>query len=528
MTPLQRKQGLLKLLLHYKHKQPDLADVYFPDIRDLLTQVGKIQDISELETAEHTIKQRTPDTQTKHIPISLLSAVHIPTVQLSPVQATPLKETNATLIPSFPTVSPFSLQPNNSFEYAKQHNLSTQKENKKHTRQEYRHLTSFLSTIRRLKKALKERNNSDEKHHNFSLSTFLKLAGSFVLGSLVFMSGVVKGIPFLSSVTDALGLTGKTPDISTQTTSTTYKPQDVVSPTYETKTTTFPITPKVLAPMKFSSKTGDSITADNLANTISTPTSELKEGQSLVRQNKSLLASYIKNTSKITNKLPLAMTKGVFSTTWKRLLDAVRNYPIVTSALSAAFPMLSMFKPFANPQQPQQTAPTAQQQTPTNTGVPSFRPTSQSTPAQQSNNQCLITPDGSCDNVSSVTSRPNTPLPAQTAPSAATPSDKTVPQAVSQTAPVTPAVRYDPKTKQVTTVTPPTQQTPAKVQTAPNKTPTLLQKDPPLQRFQQPNKWTPPKTNPLAALVTQQKVSLYTVPLVPTDERLYNANLIRR
>ena len=527
MTPLQRKQGLLKLLLHYKHKQPDLADVYFPDIRDLLTQVGKIHDISELETAEYTIKQRIPATQTKHIPISLLSAVDIPTVQLSPVQATLIKEANATLIPSFPSISPFSLQPNDAFEYAKQHNLSTQKENKKHNRQEYRHLTSFLSTIRRLKKALKERNDSDEKHHNFSLSTFLKLAGSFVLGSLVFMSGVVKGIPFLSSVTDALGLTGKTPDISTQTTSTTYKPQDVVSPTYDTKTTTFPITPKVLAPMKFSSKTGDSITADNLANTISTPTNELNEGQSLVRQNKSLLASYIKNTSKITNKLPLAMTKGVFSTTWKRLLDAVRNYPIVTSALSAAFPMLSTFEPFASSQQPQQTSPAAPQQT-TNTGVPSFRPTPQSAPAQQSKNQCLITPDGSCDNVSSVTTRPNTPLPAQTAPSAATPSAKMVPQATSQAIPVTPTVRYDPKTKQVTTVTPSKQRTPAKVQTAPNKTPTLLQKDPPLQRFQPSTKWTPPKTNPLAALVTQQKVSLYTVPLVPTDERLYNANLIRR
>lgn len=527
MTPLQRKQRLLKLLLHYKHKQPDLADVYFPDIRDLLTIVGKIQDISELETVEYTIKQRTPETQTKHIHISLLSAVHIPTVQLSPVQATPLKEANATLIPSFPTVSPFSLQPNDAFEYAKQHNLSTQKENKKHNRQEYRHLTSFLSTIRRLKKALKERNDSDEKHHNFSLSTFLKLAGSFVLGSLIFMSGVVKGIPFLSSVTDALGLTGKTPDISTQTTSTTYKPQDVANPTYETKTTTFPITAKVLAPMKFSSKTGDSITADNLANTISTPTNELNEGQSSVRQNKSLLASYIKNTSKITNKLPLAMTKGVFSTTWKRLLDAVRNYPIVTSVLSAAFPMLSAFKPFASPQQPQQTAPTAPQQTPTNTGVPSFRPTPQSAPTQQSDNQCLITPDGSCDNVSRGVSRPNSSISTQTiTPSVTAP--KTAQQVVPQSVPVTPAVRYDPKTKQVTTVTSPTQQTPTKVQTPPNKTPTLLQKDPPLQRFQQPNKWTPPKTNPLAALMTQQKVSLYTVPLVPTDERLYNANLIRR
>lgn len=525
MTPLQRKQGLLKLLLHYKHKQPDLADVYFPDIRDLLTQVGKIQDISELETVEYTIKQRIPETQTKHIHISLLSAVHIPTVQLSPVQATLLKEANATLIPSFPTVSPFSLQPNDAFEYAKQHNLSTQKENKKHNHQEYRHLTSFLSTIRRLKKALKERNDSDEKHHNFSLSTFLKLAGSFVLGSLVFMSGVVKGIPFLSSVTDALGLTGKTPDISTQTTSTTYKPQDVASPNYDTKTTTFPITAKVLAPMKFSSKTGDSITADNLANTISTPTSELNDGQSLVRQNKSLLASYIKNTSKITNKLPLAMTKGVFSTTWKRLLDAVRNYPIVTSVLSAAFPLLSTFKPFASPQQPQQTS-SAPQQTPTNTGVPSFRPTPQSATTQQSNNQCLITPDGSCDNVSSVVSKPNTNVPTQTNTTTTTTTPAT--KAVHQTVQVTPAVRYDPKTKQVTTVTPPTQQTPTKVQTAPNKTPALLQKDPPLQRFQQPNKWTPPKTNPLAALVTQQKVSLYTVPLVPTDERLYNANLIRR
>lgn len=527
MTPLQRKQGLLKLLLHYKHKQPDLADVYFHDIRDLLIQVGKIQDISELETAEHTIKQRIPETQTKHIPISLLSAVHIPTVQLSPVQATPLKETNATLIPSFPIISPFSLQLNDAFEYAKQYNLSTQKEDKKHTRQEYRHLTSFLTTIRRLKKALKERNDSDEKHHNFSLSTFLKLAGSFVLGSLIFMSGVVKGIPFLSNVTNALGLTGKTPDISIQTTSATYKPQDVVSPTYDTKTTTFPITAKVLAPMKFSSKTGDSITADNLANTISTPTNELNEGQSLVRQNKSLLASYIKNTSKITNKLPLAMTKGVFSTTWKRLLDAVRNYPIVTSVLSAAFPLLSTFKPFANPQQTQQTSLAAPQQT-TNTGVPSFRPTPQFAPTQQSNNQCLITPDGSCDTVPSVTSRPNTPLPAQTAPSAATLSAKPVQPATPQAVPVTPAVRYDPKTKQVSTVTHLTQQTPTKVQTAPNKTPTLLQKDPPLQRFQQSDRWTPPKTNPLAALVTQQKVSLYTVPLVPTDERLYNANLIRR
>ena len=516
-------------MLHYKHKQPDLADIYFPDIRDLLTQVGKIQDISELETAEYTIKQRIPETQTKHIPISLLSAVHILTVQLSPVQATPLKETNATLIPSFPTISPFSLQPNDAFEYAKQHNLTTQKENKKHNRQEYRHLTSFLATIRRLKKALKERNDSDEKHHNFSLSTFLKLAGSFVLSSLIFMSGVVKGIPFLSSVTDALGLTGRTPDISTQTTSTTYKPQDVVSPTYDTKTTTFPITPKVLAPMKFSSKTGDNITADKLASTISTPNSELNEGQSLVRQNKSLLASYIKNTSKITNKLPLATTKGVFSTTWKRLLDAVRNYPIVTSALSAAFPMLSAFKPFASPQQTQQTAPTAPQQTPTNTGVPSFRPTPQSAPTQQPNNQCLITPDGSCDNVSSATSSPITNTPAPTITSSVTAqSTRPVPQAVSQTTPITPAVRYDPKTKQVTTVTPPAQQTPTKVQTAPNKTPALLQKDPPLQRFQPSSNWTPPKTNPLAALVTQQKVSLYTVPLVPTDERLYNANLIRR
>lgn len=525
MTPLQRKQRLLKLLLHYKHKQPDLADVYFPNIRDLLTQVGKIQDISELETAEYTIKQRIPETQTKHIPISLLSAVHIPTVQISPVQATPLKEANATLIPSFPIIAPFSIQPNDAFEYAKQHNLSTQKENKKHNRQEYRHLTSFLSTIRKLKKALKERNDSDEKHHNFSLSTFLKLAGSFVLGSLIFMSGVVKGIPFLSSVTDALGLTGKKPDISTQTTSTTYKPQDVVSPTYDTKTTTFPITAKVLAPMKFSSKTGDSITADNLANTISTPNSELNEGQSLVRQNKSLLASYIKNTSKITNKLPLAMTKGVFSTTWKRLLDAVRNYPIVTSALSAAFPLLSAFKPFASPQQPQQTSPAASQQT-TNTGVPSFRPTPQSTPAQQPNNQCLITPDGSCDNVSSVVSSPNSPISTQTNTTTTTTTPAT--KAVHQTVQVTPAVRYDPKTKQVTTVTPPTQQTPTKVQTPPNKTPILLQKDPPLQRFQPPSNWTPPKTNPLSALVTQQKVSLYTVPLVPTDERLYNANLIRR
>ena len=339
------------------------------------------------------------------------------------------------------------------------------------------------------------------------------------------MSGVVKGIPFLSRVTDALGLTGKTPDISTQTTSTTYKPQDVVSPTYDTKTTTFPITAKVLAPMKFSSKTGDSITADNLANTISTTTSELNEGQSLVRQNKSLLASYIKNTSKITNKLPLAMTKGVFSTTWKRLLDAVRNYPIVTSALSAAFPLLSTFKPFASPSQPQQAAPTAPQQT-TNTGVPSFRPTPQSAPTKQSNNQCLITPDGSCDNVSRVVSSPNTNVPTQTNTTTTTTTPAT--KAVHQTVQVTPAVRYDPKTKQVTTVTPPTQQTPTKVQTAPNKTPTLLQKDPPLQRFQQPNKWTPPKTNLLAAIVTQQKVSLYTVPLVPTDERLYNANLIRR
>ena len=527
MTPLQRKQGLLKLLLHYKHKQPDLADVYFPDIRDLLTLVGKIQDISELETAEYTIKQRIPETQTKHIPISLLSAVHIPTVQLSPVRATPLKEANATLIPSFPTVSPFSLQLNDAFEYAKQHNLSTKKENKKHTRQEYRHLTSFLATIRRLKKALKERNASDEKHHNFSLSTFLKLAGSFVLGSLIFMSGVVKGIPFLSSVTDALGLTGKTPDISTQTTSTTYKPQDVVSPTYDTKTTAFPITAKVLAPMKFSSKTGDSITADNLANTISTPTNELNEGQSLVRQNKSLLASYIKNTSKITNKLPLAMTKGVFSTTWKRLLDAVRNYPVITSALSAAFPMLSAFKPFASPQQPQQTS-LAPQQT-TNTGVPSFRPTPQSAPAQQPNNQCLMTLDGSCDTVSSATSSPNTPISTQTTSSVAPPSAKLVQQATPQAVPITPAVRYDPKTKQVSTVTPSNQQMPTKLQTATNKTtPTLLQKDPPLQRFQPSSNWTPPKTNPLAALVTQQKVSLYTVPLVPTDERLYNANLIRR
>ena len=526
MTTLQRKQRLLKLLLHYKHKQPDLADVYFPDIRDLLTQVGKIQDISELETAEYTIKQRIPGTQTKHIPISLLSAVRIPTIQLSPVQATPLKETNATLIPSFPIISSFSLQPNDAFEYAKQHNLSTQKENKKHNRQEYRHLTSFLSTIRRLKKALKERNDSDEKHHNFSLSTFLKLAGSFVLGSLIFMSGVVKGIPFLSSVTDALGLTGKMPDISTQTTSTTYKPQDVASPTYETKTATFPITTKVLAPVKFSAKTGDNVTADNLANTISTPTNELKEGQSLVRQNKTLLASYIKNTSKITNKLPLAMTKGVFSTTWKRLLDAVRNYPIVTSVLSAAFPMLSAFKPFANPQQPQQASPTTQQTT--NTGVPSFRPTPQSAPAQQSNNQCSITPDGSCDTVSSVTSKSNTTLPAQTAPSVTPPLARPVQPATPQAIPVTPAVRYDPKTKQVSTVTPSNQQMPTKVQTAPNKTPALLQKDPPLQRFQPSDKWTPPKTNPLAALVTQQKVSLYTVPLVPTDERLYNANLIRR
>lgn len=525
MTPLQRKQGLLKLLLHYKHKQPDLADVYFPDIRNLLTQVGKIQDISELETAEYTIKQRIPDAQTKHIPISLLSAVHIPTVQLSPVQATPLKETNVTLIPSFPTISPFLLQPNDAFDYAKQHNLSTQKEDKKHTRQEYRHLTSFLATIRRLKKALKERNESDEKHHNFSLSTFLKLAGSFVLGGLVFMSGVVKGIPFLSSVTDALGLTRKTPNMSTQTTSTTYKPQDVASPAYDTKTTTFPITAKVLAPMKFSSKTGDNITADKLANTISAPTNELKEGQALVRQNKDLLASYIKNTSKITNKLPLAMTKGVFSTTWKRLLDAVRNYPIVTSALSAAFPLLSAFKPFANPQQPQQTT-SAPQQT-TNTGVPSFRPTPQFAPAQQSNNQCLITPDGSCDNVSSVTNNPSTNTLAQTNTPPVTP-PKTVPQAVSQAVSVTTTIRYDPKTKQVSADTPPEQQTPTKVQTAPNKTPTLLQKDPPLQRFQPSTKWTPPKTNPLAALVTQQKVSLYTVPLVPTDERLYNANLIRR
>lgn len=509
MKPIEQIKRRLSLALK-NFSTPRLEAV--PEIDELERQVDELSDVQSISSWYAKALRLRPKRRILHV--SLLGVVSInPKVSGQSVHYAPLskpilgkqnteylsipEEDNATVV-----------------EYADvvlNDQLRSEKQEKRYRRDSERNSHSFLSLVRKMKERLSDIGRVDQEQSKSTSLFYLGLISLVGIASIMIVGKVVSCIPSFSSIIRGIGWS-KNVNISTDTTA--KQPTDgkpVVPKLTLEKGKTKPV--EVELTNKQTELTTSSLPTA-ISGVLSPLQGRLSQGAALAKQQNSIFRDYLVKSSKLNATIPLAMVSGRFRTDLNELQNAaqkLKNVPSTISSCCTVPPLLAKDQGVASepPQVKLPSLPVSSAPSPTATKIP-LKPTEQNGVVENN------TP-AKVENKAQPTADVNTPE-AQTVFDTRVFNNSLLRQAtrvLTQPNQTTATVRHQSTPETAITIQPETSSA------------NVLKKDKPLQRLPDTTVSPSDTSSTRKTVSTQGKVSLRTVPLVPSDDRLYESNLVR-
>ena len=482
-----------------------------PEIDELERQVEELSDVQSISAWYAKALRLRP--KRRVLPVSLLGVVSInpkvsgQTIQYAPLSKPILGKPNTDTLP-IPEEDNATI-----VEYADtvlNDQLRSEKQETRYRRDSERNSHSFLSLVRKMKERLSDIGRVDQEQSKSTSLFYLGLISLVGIASIMIVGKVVSGIPSFSSIIRGIGWS-KNVNISTDTTA--KQPTDgkpVVPKLTLEKGKTKPV--EVELTNKQTELTTSSLPTA-ISGVLSPLQGRLSQGAALAKQQNSIFRDYLVKSSRLNAMIPLAMVSGRFRVDLNELQNAaqkLKNVPSTISSCCSVPPLLARDQGVASepPQVKLPSLPVSSAPSPT-AKIP-LKPTEQ-------NDVVEANTTAKAENKAQPTVEAGTPK-QQTVFYTRVFNNSLLRQAtrvLTQPNQTTATVRHQSTPETAITIQPETSSA------------SVLKKDKPLQRLPDTDVAPSDTSSPRKTVSTQGKVSLRTVPLVPSDDRLYESNLVR-